>query len=129
MKRIQCAAFLLTFAFPILALAQGSGSERQPPPTASSPLPEKPFEVTRTFAGTISEIRLDSHVLVVEDKSGKRVGFTVDDQTGFKADKKTELEGRKKLKLEDFETGQPVKVTFRASDNKVVEVRLRRIKS
>jgi hypothetical protein len=75
------------------------------------------------------EIQLDSHVLVVEDKDGKRVAFKLDGQTEFKADKKTELEGRKNLKLEDFESGQMVKVTFRPNDNKVLEVRLRRVKS
>lgn len=131
MKRIQLAALLFAIAFPALAMAQGSGSGIHPPSHTEHPLPtnEAPFEVTRSFEGKILEIRLDSHVLVVEDKDGKRAGFQVDDQTAFKADKKTELQGRKKLKLEDFEKGQPVKVTFRASDNKVVEVRLRHIKS
>lgn len=78
--------------------------------------------------GTISQIRLDSHEMVVE-VDGKQVGFKLDDRTAFKADKKTELAGRKKLKLDDFEMGQPVKITFRASDFKVVEVRLRYVKS
>lgn len=133
MKSIRLAALLSFLVFPALALAQGSGSERPPtvqPPTTDSRLPTNStdFEVRRSFAGKISDIRLDSHLLVVEDKDGKRVGFKVDDQTEFKADKKTELAGRKNLKLDDFEKGQTVKVIFLSSDNKVVEVRLRRVK-
>lgn len=131
MRPIPLAALLFTFAFPITALAQGSGHEGPPATPRSNPFPanDTPFEVSKSFAGTVSEIQLAARVVVVEGKDGKRVEFKVDDRTAFKADKKTELEGRKTLKLEDFEKGQPVKVTFRASDNKVLEVRLRRVKS
>lgn len=131
MKPIRLAALLFTCTFPILALAQGSGHEGPPPPPHTGPVSpnDSSFEVTKSFTGTILEIRLDARALVVEESDGKRISFKVDDRTAFKADKKTELEGRKTLKLEDFEKGQPVKVTFRASDNKVLEVRLKHLKS
>ena len=135
MKSILLAALLSFFVFPALALAQGSGSERhqdipqhQEIDSRSQPN-STDFEVLNSFAGEISEIGLDSHLLVVEDKDGKSVRFKVDDQTKFKADKKTELEGRKNLKLDDFEKGQTVKVVFVPSDNRAVEVRLRHVKS
>ena len=130
MKPLRLAAIWFSFFFPLMTLAQGSGHER--PPTSqpgSLPANEAPFEVTKSFEGTILEIQLDARVVVVGDKDGKRERFKVDDRTAFKADKKTELAGRKALKIGDFETGQPVKVTFRASDNSVLEMRLRHIKS
>jgi len=131
MKRIRMAALFVFFVVPALAWAQGSGSHPEPsrPTPDTSGAGNAPFEVSRSLTGKILEIQLDSHVLVVEDKDGKRVAFKLDGQTEFKADKKTELEGRKNLKLEDFESGQMVKVTFRPNDNKVLEVRLRRVKS
>jgi hypothetical protein len=129
MKPTKMIALLIVFVSPSLTLAQGSGSEphRQPQPNGNDNT--APFEVTRSFVGRILEIRADSHTLVVEDKNGKRVGFSVDEHTEFKAEKKTELAGRKKLKLDDFEKDQLVKVTVRASDSKVIEVRLQREKT
>ena len=131
MKSIRLAALLTFFVFPALALAQGSSSESRPnlpqQTDASSPANATPFAVLRSFAGKISEIELESHLLVVEDKDGNLVQFKVDDRTKFKADKKTEFEGRKNLKLDDFEKGQTVKIVFSPSDNRVLEVRLRRV--
>jgi len=132
MKSIRLAALLSLLVFPALALAQGSGSERRPDTPqqqtdGNSPANGSPFQVIRSFAGKISDIGLDAHVLVVQDKDGKSVQFKVDDHTKFKADKKTEFEGRKNLKLDDFEKGQTVKVVFSPSDNRVFEVRLRRV--
>jgi ribosomal protein L21E len=131
MKRMRLAALLFFFAVPALTWGQGSGSHPEPSrPTADpSGAGSAPFEVSRSVTGKILEIQLESHVLVVEDKDSKRVAFKLDGKTEFKADKKTELDGRKSLKLEDFESGQMVKVTFRPSDNKVLEVRLRHVKS
>lgn len=133
MKRMRLAALLFFFAVPALTWAQGSGSRPQPSrpttiPSDASSAPA-PFEVSRDVTGKILEIQVESHGLVVEDKDGKRVAFKLDGNTQFKADKKTELYGRKSLKLQDFESGQMVRVTFRPSDNKVLELRLRRVKS
>src|SRR5271156_6722759 len=132
MKFIRLAALLSFLVFPALALAQGCivNSRPQIPQQqagSSSTANSTDFEVLRSLAGKISEIGLDSHLLVVEDKDGKSVRFKLDDHTKFKADKKTELEGRKNLKLDDFEKGQTVNVVFSPSDNRVVEVRLRRV--
>ena len=116
------------FLFPAATLAQGSGSQpRQPQPIGNDT--PAPFEVTRSFVGRILDIHTDSHTLVVEDKNGKKVQFSVDEHTVFKADKKTELAGRKNLKLDDWEKDQLVKVTIRSSDSKVIEVRLEREKT
>ncbi len=130
MKSIRLAALVSFFIFPALALAQGSGSENRPlqtPQQQQGGGPTNDFQVLRTFTGKILEISLDSHLLVVENKDGKNVQFKLDDHTKFKADKKTELQGRKNLKLDDFEKGQTVNVVFSPSDNRVVEVRLRRV--
>ena len=128
MKPIQMIVLMIVFVCPALALAQGSGSEpRQPQPIGADSPP--PFEVTRSFVGKILDIHADAHTLVVEDKNGKKVQFSVDQHTEFKADKKTELAGRKNLKLDDFQKDQLVKVTVRSSDSKVIEVRLEREKT
>ena len=132
MKSIRLVALLSFFVFPALALAQDNCSVKRPDipgqtTDGSSAANSTPFAVLSSFAGKISEIGLDSHLLVVEDRDGKSVRFEIGDRTKFKADKKTEFEGRKNLKLDDFEKGQTVKVVFNPSDNRVVEVRLRRV--
>ena len=130
MKSIRLVALLSLLVFPALALAQDNCSVKRPDIpgqtiAGSSAADSTSFAVLSTFAGKISEIGLDSHLLVVEDKDGNSVRFKLDDHTKFKADKRTELEGRKHLKLDDFEKGQTVKVVFSPSDNRVFEVRLR----
>jgi hypothetical protein len=128
MKPTKLIALLILLASPASTLAQGSGSQpRQPQPYGNDT--PAPFEVTRSFVGRILDIHTDSHTLVVEDKNGKKVQFSVDEHTEFKADKKTELAGRKNLKLDDFQKDQRVKVTIRSSDSKVIEVRLEREKT
>ncbi len=115
MKPTKLIALLILLASPASTLAQGSGSQpRQPQPYGNDT--PAPFEVTRSFVGRILDIHTDSHTLVVEDKNGKKVQFSVNEHTEFKADKKTELAGRKNLKLDDFQKDQLVKVTIRSSD-------------
>jgi hypothetical protein len=87
-----------------------------------------PYLVTRSLEGKIAEIKAEQHLVVIEDKNGKRFEVKLNDKTKFKADKKTEFAGKKNLLLSDFETGQPVRVTYLASNNMAVELRLRHVK-
>ncbi len=87
-----------------------------------------PFMVTRQVDGKIAEINAAQHLVVIEDKNGKRVSFKLDNKTKLKADKKTEYAAKKNLLLSDFETGQPVRVTYLASNATAIELRLRHVK-
>jgi hypothetical protein len=47
----------------------------------------------------------------------------------MRADKNTDLGGKADLSLADYKPGQTVKIIYRVSDNKTLEMRLRRPKS
>ncbi len=65
-------------------------------------------------------------VLVLKPEGAEEsVIFKVVPKIRLSAEKKTALAGRKGLKLSDYEPGQTVKVTFRATDLAAVEMRLR----
>ncbi len=122
MNRIMLCALSLAVALPAVSLlAQGSGSLDYPDNPSA-------YMVIRLFEGKIAEINPARHIVVVEDNSGKRFEFKIGDKTKFRADKKTELAGRRTLLLSDFETGQPVRVTYLASNSIVTELRLRHVK-
>jgi hypothetical protein len=127
MNRFAFATLFLAIALPATALAQGSGTIA-PPVIINNPNPEPPFLVTRSVKGKLAEIRGDLHLIIVKDKNGKRLQFKLDEKTKFRADKKTEYAGKKDLGLGDFELGQPVKVTYIASNNIATELRLLRVR-
>ena len=84
------------------------------------------IEQTRTLKGKIERLRADENALVIRDeKTGGLTTFWLDEGTKFKADKGTDLAGRKSLSLEDFRAGQPVRLKYRPSDGKTLELRLR----
>jgi len=59
------------------------------------------------------------------DGASEAVSFKVLPKIRLSAEKNTALAGRKGIALSDFEPGQTVKVTFRATDLTAVELRLR----
>ncbi len=132
MNRFALCFLFLALALPAVSFAQGSGGRTVP----SRPIGDitddrsgpRPFAVTRTVTGKINEINAEKHLIIVEDKNGKRLEFKLDDKTRFRADKKTEYADKKGLSLGDFEAGQPVKITYLASNNLITELRLRREK-
>ena len=123
MKLSKIAPLLLVLFLPAVALAQGSGSTRSRPTYGSS---SPAFVVLRIVKGTVTTIEADRGLIVVKDKKGKMHEFKVDNKTKYKAEKKTELRGKKGISLADFQLGQPVKVTYRADDGTVTELRLKR---
>lgn len=66
---------------------------------------------------------------VVVNLNGKRVQFLIQKDTRMRADKNTDLAGKADLSLADYKAGQTVKIIYRVSDNKTLEMRLRRPKS
>jgi hypothetical protein len=105
---------------------QGSGSTAPPPPGADGGFAgaDRPFEVTRSVEGTLSSVDPAKRLITVTDKKGRQAAFFLSDRTRLKADKKTELSSKKKLELADFRVGDPVRITFVASEDKALEVRL-----
>ena len=131
MNRVAFATLFLAMALPATALAQGSGSTGPAVPNRVGNYgdnPQPPFLVTGALEGKVAEIRSDQRLIIIEDKNGKRLQFRLDEKTKFRADKRTEYAGKKDLGLGDFELGQPVRVTYIASNNIATELRLRRVK-
>ena len=123
MKLSKIGTLLLVLVLPVLAVAQGSGSTSPRPSASRTP---SAFSVTRSVTGTVAAINAEEGLIVVHDKNGNRLEFKVDNRTKFKADKKTELRGKRDISLCDFQTGQSIKVTYRAADWRATEVRLKR---
>lgn len=114
MKRILAITFFaaLTSA---AALAQGSGS------TAVEKAPtrrERPFAVTKTVLGKITEIKAADSVFIVESK-GRKYELKVDSRT------KARTTDRKPMDLADLQPGQQVRVMFRDSDKTATLVQLK----
>ena len=102
------------------AFAQGSRSSGGP----SSDYGD--FSVLRNVTGVlISADEKEGTLVVKPDGAEESVSFKVMGKIRLGAEKKTALSGRKGLALADFEPGQAVKVTFRATDLTAVEMRLR----
>lgn len=84
------------------------------------------IDQSRTLDGKIERLRADENAIVIRDeKTGKLLSFSLDAKTKLKADKGTDLAGRKNLSLADFRAGQPVRVKYRPTDGKPLELRLR----
>ena len=127
MNRIKLGTLLLVLALP--AAAFGNGHDPASIPSGPGGYDSRsPFAVTRSLKGKIAGINAEEHHIAIEDKNGKRYVFKVGDNAAFKAGKKTELAGKQNLSLSDFQPGQPVKITYRAADNIVTALRLRRAK-
>lgn len=125
MNHIKLGILVLVLTLPALALAQGSGSTAPRLPADHGT--RSAFDVTRSLKCKIVEVK--AHSIVVEERGGKRHEFTVESTTKLKADKKTELAGKKKIELNDLKSGYNVKIKYRASDQKLVEVRVVRSKA
>lgn len=127
MKWNKWAVILFVLALPLGALAQGSGSVAPPrsmQPDSHSKYPERPFVVTRTIKGKVTKIDAHKRFIIVEDKKGKKHEFKLGKKLKLKAGKRTEFAGKKDIMLDDFETGQFVKVTYLASNNTATELRM-----
>src|SRR5215469_3738355 len=89
MNRILLGFLCLAMSLPAVSVAQGSASLDSAMQIHGSG--DSPFTVVRSVEGKIAEIKADHHVIVIEDKRGKRFEFRIDDKTKFKADRRTEL--------------------------------------
>lgn len=110
---------------PSLAAAQGS---RSAGPSGNEFQSLDSFDVFRSVAGVLLEVNEPENVLAVQvgPKEDERVSFKLGAKIRLTADKKSALGGRRTLQLADFASGQPVKITYRATDKSVIEMRLLR---
>lgn len=114
MKFVYIAIAMLLLARPA-AFAQGSGSGEESAGSSDS------FQVTRSFEGTVTQVRADDHVLVVEVKEGERHSFHLSDETEITSLKDQTDELRK---VSDLKPGQRVKVVFKPSDMYITKLRI-----
>ena len=118
--RLSPWLFAALFVASAPAFTQGSRSSGGP----SSDYGD--FSVLRSVTGVLVAADEKEGTLVVKpDGASESVSFKVAEKIRLGAEKKSALSGRKGLALADFEAGQTVKVTFRATDLTAVEMRLR----
>lgn len=117
---------VMLFAFGVSASAQVDRSRSS---TRNNPLEEKSDDnqpYSRTVTGKILAINAENSSVAIESSKKGRLEFLVDKKTKMKADKNTGLAENKSISLNDYKPGDPVKIVYRVSDNKVLELRLRR---
>jgi hypothetical protein len=107
------------------AFAQGSGSSSG----IASARAERPFAVTKTVLGKITEVKASGLLVIIEDSKGKKYEVRIDRKTKFSAEAKSEAGGKKDLSFDDLQTGQRVKVVFRESDKTATMLQLRAAKA
>ena len=116
----------MLLAFGTSAYAQ---MDRSRSATKNNPMEEKsdadqPY--SRSVTGKILAVNADNSSVAIENSKKGRMEFVVDKKTKMKADKDTGLAENKSISLNDYKPGDPVKIVYRVSDNKVLELRLKR---
>ena len=100
-----------------------------PPNGSNESMGRDPDVYSRSVTGRILKVDRARGLLMIEGAGKTQLTFSVDEKVRARADKDTPLAGRKDLSLTDYTPGQVVKVSYRVSDNKALEVRLKRVKS
>ncbi|HMJ26878.1 MAG TPA: hypothetical protein VK475_13665 [Pyrinomonadaceae bacterium] len=83
---------------------------------------------SQSVTGQVVSLDPTDNSLVVNLK-GKQVTVLIQKDTRMRADKNTDLADKAGISLADYKPGQMVKIIYRVSDNKTLEVRLKRPKS
>ena len=94
----------------------------------NNPMEEKSDDkqpYSRSVTGKILAVNAENSSVAIESSKKERLEFVVDKKTKMKADRDTGLADNKSISLSDYKPGDPVKIVFRVSDNKVLELRLR----
>jgi hypothetical protein len=132
--RLLLIGFLLGTALGINAFGQGRivASERPTINTSTSTAESmgagESGVYSRSATGQIVSLDPADNSLVVNLK-GKQQVLLIEKDTRMRADKNTDLGDKTGLSLADYKRGQTVKIIYRVSDNKILEVRLKRPKS
>jgi len=125
--------FAAALLAPSCALAQGSGGA--PPsvgpgvggPGGAALSSDSPFLVTKTIVVKLASTPKDDKVLSVL-VDGKLNDAKLDPKVRIKADKGTEYSGKKKIAVSDLQAGMELKLTYRADNLVVVEIRILKMK-
>jgi hypothetical protein len=129
MRKLIVAA-LLVMGLSAVALAQQNEGRNAPARSTGgvliAPAPDtdnRPY--SRAFTGRVLTVNTETNEIVVEQPKVGAIRLALNKSTRIKADKNTDLADRRDLSLADYKPGQTVKVTYRLSDNKVLEIRLK----
>ncbi|MDQ2856097.1 MAG: hypothetical protein M3R68_07190, partial [Acidobacteriota bacterium] len=80
---------------------------------------------SRSMTGKVLKVSAEENLLIIDSPKIGAIKFALNKNVRTKADKNTELSDRRDISLADYKPGQIVKVTYRLSDNKVLEIRLK----
>lgn len=80
--------------------------------------------VTKSVTLVVKDIE-DGHTLRAFDvRSEEELVIQMNDDVKIKARRKKDFDGRKRLAISDLAPGQKLKVTYRAEDGKILEVKI-----
>jgi hypothetical protein len=117
--------FAFSALFSPLSFAQGSGAVAPAPSGgASSGLDIGAFEVTKTIKLRFVSAAKDGTTIVLAEENGTQYSTKLAKKVSISAEKGAEYAGKKKLGLDNLEPGMLLKVTYRASDHAVLELRI-----
>lgn len=124
MRLLLIICMLLAFGASAYAQVDRSRSSTKNNPMEEKSDDDQPY--SRSVTGKILAVNAENSSVAIESTKKGRMEFVVDKKTKMKADKNTGLAGNKSISLSDYKPDDPVKIVYRVSDNKALEVRLRR---
>jgi len=108
---------------------RNTGAAVTPPNPLFERMGKDPAVYSRSVTGRIVTLDTNSRLLVIEGADKTQLTFIVVEKVRLRAEKDTSMAGRKDLALSDYTPGQVVRVSYRVSDNKALEVRLKRART
>lgn len=123
MRLFLIISMLLAFGASASAQVDRSRSATKNNPMEENSNDDQPY--SRSVTGKLLAVNAEKNSVAIESSKKGRMEFILDKKAKMKADKNTGLAGNKNISLSDYKPGDPVKIVYRVSDNKVLEVRLR----
>lgn len=124
------AAMLLVIGLSALAFAQRDEGRNAPSRAGGQPMvvpgPDRDSQpYSRSMTGKVLKVSADENLIIIDSPKVGAIRFALNKDVRTRADKNTDLADRRDISLADYQPGQIVKVTYRLSDNKVLEIRLK----
>jgi hypothetical protein len=129
MRKLLAAA-LLVMGLSAMAFAQQDEGRNAPARAGGqlmvTPGPDRDAQpYSRTMTGKVLKFSAEENLLIIDSPKVGALRFALNKSVRTRADKNTDLADRRDISLADYKPGQIVKVTYRLSDNKVLEIRLK----
>jgi hypothetical protein len=129
MRKLLAAA-LLVMGLSAMAFGQQDEGRNAPARAGGQPMvtpgPDRDAQpYSRSMTGKVLKVSATDNLIIIDSPKTRTVEFALNKDVRTRADKNTDLADRKDISLADYKPGRLVKVTYRLSDYKVLEIRLK----